>query len=60
MKKRSGVSLKIITGTDSRNFKYSTAEALQVIDDSDYGPTFFNGNESYSSWLVGGEFNWNF
>ena len=54
------VSLKIITGTDSRNFKYSTAEALQVIDDSDYGPTFFNGNESYSSWLVGGEFNWNF
>jgi hypothetical protein len=54
------VSFKIITGTDSRNFKYSTADALQIITDSDYGPTFFNGNESYSSWLVGGEFNWNF
>jgi len=54
------VSLKIITGTDSRNFRYNTEEAQQVIADSDYGPTFFNGNESYSSWLVGGEFNWNF
>ena len=54
------VSLKLITGTNSRNFKYSTEEALQVIADPDYGPTFFNGNESYSSWLVGGEFNWNF
>jgi len=54
------VSLKLITGTDSRNFKYSNDEALQVIGDPDYGSTFFNGNESYSSWLVGGEFNWNF
>lgn len=54
------VSLKLITGTDSRNFKYSTEDALQVIADSDYGPTYFNGNESYSAWLIGGEFNWNF
>jgi len=54
------VSLKLITGTDSRNFKYNNEEALQVIADPDYGPTFFNGNESYSSWLIGGEFNWNF
>jgi len=54
------VSLKIITGTDSRNYRYSIDEALKVIADPDYGSTFFNGNESYSSWLIGGEFNWNF
>jgi hypothetical protein len=54
------ISLKVITGTNSRNFKYSNEDALKVIGNQDYGPTFFNGNESFTSWLVGGEFNWNF
>ncbi len=54
------ISLKIITGTDSRDFRYNNDDALKVIENPDYGPIFFNGNESYSSWLIGGEFNWNF
>ena len=54
------ISLKILTGTDSRNYKYTTEEAMQVITNSDYGPTYFNGNETYNSWMVGGEFNYNF
>ena len=53
-------SIKIITGTDSRNYKYSTEEAKSIIEDADYGPTYFNSNESYSGLIVGGEFNWNF
>jgi hypothetical protein len=54
------ISLKIITGNDSRDYKYSIEDALKVIENPDYGPIFFNGNESYSSWIVGGELNWNF
>lgn len=54
------ISLKVITGNNSRNFKYNNEDALKVIENPDYGPTFFNGNESFSAWLLGGEFNWNF
>ncbi len=54
------ISLKIIAGTDSRNYKYNLEEALNIISNSDYGPTYFNNSESYSGLILGGEFNWNF
>jgi len=54
------ISLKTILGTDSRKFRYSTDEALQIISDPQYGPSYFNGNESYNGLILGGEFNWIF
>ena len=54
------VSFKVITGTDSRKFKYTTAEAMKVIADPEYGPTYFNSNESYTGLIFGGELNWIF
>ncbi len=54
------ISLKIIAGTDARNYKYNLEEALNIISNSDYGPTYFNNSESYSGLILGGEFNWNF
>jgi len=50
-------SFKAIIGTDTKKFKYNTAQALEVITDPDYGPTYFNGNESYNGLIFGGEFN---
>lgn len=54
------VSFKILGGTDTRDFKYNRQQALLVIADDAYGPTFFNGNESYQGMILGGELNWNF
>jgi hypothetical protein len=54
------VSFKLIIGTDVRKFKYSTEEALEIIAMDEYGPTYFNLNESYSGLIMGGEFNWIF
>jgi hypothetical protein len=54
------VSFKVLTGTDSRKYKYTTEEAQQVIADPEYGPTYFNSNESYMGLIVGGELNWIF
>ncbi len=56
----SGLSLKIIAGTDQRDMKYTTEEALSVIADPDYGPTYFNVNESYNAMIYGAEINWIF
>jgi len=54
------ISLKAIAGTDSRNMRYSTAQARAVIADPDIDPTFFNGNESYNALIYGLELNWMF
>lgn len=54
------ISLKLSGGSDRRRMGYTTAEALQVIADPDYGPTFFNSFESYSGFLYGVELNWIF
>jgi hypothetical protein len=54
------LSFKLIAGTDSRRFDYSEADALRIIGDPDYGPTYFNGQESYQGLIFGGEFNWIF
>ena len=54
------VSFKVLTGTDKRNYKYSNSNALEIIANPDYGPTYFNGFESYSGLIVGGELNWIF
>jgi hypothetical protein len=54
------LSFRALAGTDSKKFKYSTDDALQIIADPDYGPEYFNGNESYNGLIFGGEFNWIF
>ncbi len=54
------VSFKAITGTDARKFKYSTEQALEIIADPEYGPEYFNINESYTGLIFGGEINWIF
>jgi len=54
------LSFRTILGTDSKKFKYSTEDALKIIADPEYGPTYFNGNESYNGVILGGEFNWIF
>ena len=54
------LSFKAIIGTDSKNFKYSTEDALKIIADPEYGHSYFNGNESYNGLIFGGEFNWIF
>jgi hypothetical protein len=54
------LSFRTILGTDSKKFKYSTEDALKIIADPHYGPTYFNGNESYNGVILGGEFNWIF
>ena len=54
------LSIKIIAGTDTKKFSYSTEQALEIIADPTYGPTYFNSNESYNSLILGGEFNWIF
>jgi hypothetical protein len=54
------LSFKIIAGTDAKNFSYSNEEALEIIADPTYGPTYFNSNETYNALIVGGEINWIF
>jgi hypothetical protein len=56
----STISFKIIAGTDSRRFDYTEADALRIIADPQYGPIYFNGQESYEGLILGGELNWMF
>ncbi|MHB2154799.1 hypothetical protein ACX8XN_10435 [Calditrichota bacterium GD2] len=54
------ISLKAIVGNDFRDMRYSLDQARLVISDPDYGPTYFNGFESYNSLKYGMELNWIF
>lgn len=54
------LSFKLIAGTDTRRFAYTESDALRIIANPDYGPTYFNGQESYQGLILGGEFNWIF
>ncbi len=56
----SNISFKLIGGKNFRHMGYSLAEAQQVIADPDYGPTFFNGYETYDAMRYGAELNWIF
>ena len=54
------ISIKVIGGTDSRKMWYTKEMAMSVINDPDYGPSYFNMNESYDALIYGAEFNWIF
>ncbi len=54
------MSFKVIVGTDNKKYKYTLDEARQIIADPEYGPTYFNGSETYRALIVGGEINWIF
>ncbi len=54
------ISLKAIAGNDFRDMRYSLEQARLVISDPDYGPTYFNGYESYNGLKYGLELNWIF
>jgi hypothetical protein len=54
------MSFKVIMGTDNKKYKYTLDEARQIIADPEYGPTYFNGSESYGALIFGGEINWIF
>ena len=54
------ISFKIIIGTDTRQYQYTTDDAWQIISNPEYGPTYFNGFESYKALIAGGEINWIF
>ncbi len=54
------ISLKAIVGNDFRHMRYSLDAAQMVIANPDYGPTYFNGYESYSGIKYGMELNWLF
>lgn len=56
----SQISLKILAGNDYRDMRYALEQAMQVIADPDYGPTYFNGYESYNGLKYGLELNWIF
>jgi len=56
----SHVSFKVIGGTDKRKMWYTKEQALSVITDPDYGPTYFNMNETYDALTYGAELNWIF
>ncbi len=56
----SNISIKVIGGTDSRKMWYTQQMAMNVINNPDYGPTYFNMNESYDALIYGAEFNWIF
>ena len=50
-------SFKLISGTDQKKYSYSIDQALEIIADPVYGPTYFNSNESYNAIILGGEIN---
>ena len=52
--------MKILAGNDYRDMRYALAQAQKVIADPDYGPTYFNGYESYNGLKYGVELNWIF
>ena len=54
------ISFKVVGGTDFRHMRYTTAEALEVIANPDYGSLFFNSNETYDAIKYGAEINWIF
>lgn len=54
------ISLKAIAGNDFRDMRYSLQDAQMVISDPDYGPTYFNGYETYHGLKYGMELNWIF
>ena len=54
------ISLKAIAGNDFRDMRYSLDDARLVISDPDYGPTYFNGYETYHGLKYGMELNWIF
>ena len=56
----SNISFKLIGGSDSRNMRYTTTEAQQIVINDEYGPLFFNGFESYNAMKYGAELNWIF
>lgn len=56
----SKISLKILAGNDYRDMRYALTQAQQVIANPDYGPTYFNGYESYNGAKYGVELNWIF
>ncbi len=56
----SQISLKVLAGNDYRNMGYNLAQAKEVIENPDYGPTYFNGYESYNALKYGVELNWIF
>ncbi len=57
----SNMSLKLIGGSNLRQMRYSTAQAVELLQDPDFDdPTFFNGNESYNALIYGAEINWIF
>ncbi len=56
----SNISFKLIGGSDSRNMRYTAAEAQQIVANDEYGPLFFNGSESFKAMKYGAEINWIF
>ncbi len=56
----SQISLKALAGNDYRDMRYGLDVAREVISDPDYGPTYFNGFESYNGLKYGLELNWIF
>ena len=54
------ISVKVVGGTDLRHMRYTMAEAQEVIADPNYGPLFFNSNETYNAIKYGAEINWIF
>ncbi len=56
----SKISLKVLAGNAYRDMRYTLAQAQEVIANPDYGPTYFNGYESYNGLKYGIELNWIF
>jgi len=52
--------LKVIGGTNTRQMDFSNAQALELLQNPDVDPTFFNSNESYKALIYGAEINWIF
>ncbi len=50
-------SVKALAGTNQRQFAYSPETAKEIIANPDYGPLYFNSNESYNGLIYGLEVN---
>jgi len=50
-------SVKALAGTNQRQFAYSLETAKEIIANPDYGPLYFNSNESYNGLIYGLEVN---